>query len=187
MIQMSSTVPLDLSVEKFTILSIVVLDQIRLSCTKGIRLSCTKALLKEEDGEEPESQSATWVNEVDRGGLWHVICGHGRGDLGAFLSWCYRRCRERLCTAVSSDDEVLFHWCLLTAQSEEVHAQTVFDMLVSMWITVRGFAFASTFVEMYKQEKRTDYNGSRHLEKTSIRHDLPHSIHYSVQCYKILL
>ena len=33
---------------------------------------CIKALLKEEDVEEPESQSATWVNEVDRGGLWHV-------------------------------------------------------------------------------------------------------------------
>ena len=37
-------------------------------------LTCIKALWKEEDREEPESQSATctWVNEVDRGGLWHV-------------------------------------------------------------------------------------------------------------------
>ena len=88
-------------------------------------------------------------------------------------------CRERLCTAVSSNDEVLFHWCLVRTQSEEAHTQTVFDMLVSIWITVRGFTFASTctFVEMYKQEKRSDYNGPRHLENTSIRHDLPHSIH----------
>ena len=52
-------------------------------------------------------------------------------------------CKDRLFTAVSNNDEVLFHWCLLTAESEETHAQTVFDMLVSMWITVRGFAFAS--------------------------------------------
>ena len=62
--------------------------------------------------------------------------------------------RERLLTAVSSNDEVLFHWCLLTAESKEAHAETVLDMLVSMWITVRGSAFASGFVEMYKQEEK---------------------------------
>lgn len=36
---------------------------------KAELLSYIKALLKEE---EVESQSATWINEVDRGGLWHV-------------------------------------------------------------------------------------------------------------------
>ena len=47
------------------------------------------------------------------------------------------RCRERLTTALSSNDEVLFHWCMLTAEIEEIHAQTVLDMLVSLWVTIR--------------------------------------------------
>ena len=64
------------------------------------------------------------------------------------------RCRERLTTALSSNDEVLLHWCMLTAEIEEIHAQTVLDMLVSLWVTIRGFSFASAFIEMYKQEKK---------------------------------
>ena len=118
-------------------------------------LTCIKALLKEEDGEEPESQSATWLNEVDRGGLWHVQEGtymlfaameeevREHFQVGA-IEDAKEGCRERLYTAVSSNDEVLFHWCLLTAESEEAHAQTVFDMLVSMWITVRGLQFVDS-------------------------------------------
>ena len=39
---------------------------------KAELLSCIKALLKEEGEEEAEYQSATCVNEVDRGGLWRV-------------------------------------------------------------------------------------------------------------------
>ena len=70
MIQMSSTVPLDLCVEKYTILSIVPLDQIRLVVT------CIKALLKEEDGEEPESQSAIYMGEWSGQGRF-MACPRG--------------------------------------------------------------------------------------------------------------
>ena len=62
-------------------------------------------------------------------------------------------CRERLMDAVHNNKNVFFHWCMLTAESEETNAQTIFDMLVSMWIIIPGFAFAGAFVEMYKQEK----------------------------------
>ena len=123
-------------------------------------LRCVKALDDDEEAASlsAASLSAAWVNEVDRGGLWHVREGtymlfvaevreHFR--FGASKE----RCRERLTTALSSNDEVLFHWCMLTAEIEEIHAQTVLDMLVSLWVTIRGFSFASAFIEMYKQEK----------------------------------
>ena len=35
-------------------------------------LKCIKALLTKEYREKQQSQSATWLNEVDRGSLWHV-------------------------------------------------------------------------------------------------------------------
>ena len=50
-------------------------------------------------------------------------------------------CRKRLITAVSTDGKVFFK-LLLTAEIEEVHAETVLDMLFSMWITICGFSFA---------------------------------------------
>lgn len=55
-------------------------------------------------------------------------------------------------------------------------------MLVSMWITIRGFAFASAFAEMYKQEKRRDSNGPRHLEKILISPHYTHTLQ-NIQCY----
>ena len=139
-------------------------------------LHCVKALLKEEDDEEAASLSATWVNEVDRGGLWHVREGtymlfasmeeevreHVR--FGA-LKDSKERCRERITTAVSSNDEVLFHWCMLTAEIEEIHAQTVLDMLVALWVTIRGFSLASTFIEMYKHDKKKGLQRSKALRK----------------------
>ena len=43
---------------------------------------------------------------------------------------------------------------MLTADIDKEHAQTVLDMLTDLWITIRDFAFASSFLEMYKQEKK---------------------------------
>ena len=142
-------------------------------------LRCVKALLKEDDEEEAVSLSAAWVNEVDRGGLWHVREGtymlfaameeevreHFR--FGA-LEDSKERCREQLTTAVTRSDEVLFHWCMLTTEIEEIHAQTVLDMLVSLWITIRGFSFASSFLEMYKQDKKKGLQRSKALRKDII-------------------
>ena len=94
------------------------------------------------------------------------FCSHGREHfrVGA-IEVAKEGCRARLTDAISNNDDVLFHWCLLTAESEDAHAQTVFDMLVSLWITVRGFAFTSAFVEMYKQERRKGVQRSKALKK----------------------
>ena len=77
--------------------------------------------------------------------------------------------QKRLFTAVSTNDKVFFHWCMLTAEIEEVHAETVLDMLVSMWITIRGFSFASIFIEMYKLDKRKGLQRSKVLRKDTHR------------------
>ena len=80
------------------------------------------------------------VNEVDRGGLWHVQEGtytlfaameeevREHFQVGA-IEVAKEGRREKLTDAVSNNDDVLFHWCLLTAESEEAHAQTVLTCL----------------------------------------------------------
>ena len=48
---------------------------------------------------------------------------------------------------------VLFLWAMLTAEVEKDDAKAVFKMIVNLWITIRGFGFASSWLELYKQEK----------------------------------
>ena len=43
---------------------------------------------------------------------------------------------------------------MLTADADEEHAHTVLGMLTDLWMTIWGFAFASSFLEMYKWEKK---------------------------------
>ena len=67
--------------------------------------------------------------------------------------------RKRLITAVSTNDKALFHCCTLTAEKSM--------QLVSMWITIIlcGFSFASTFIEMYKLDKKKGIQRSKALRK----------------------
>ena len=37
--------------------------------------------------------------------------------------------------------------------------------MVNLWITIRGFSFASAWLELYKQSKKRAYNGQKLSEK----------------------
>ena len=67
--------------------------------------------------------------------------------------------------AVMGSEEVLFHWCMLTAETEDKDAEVVLGMLVDMWITVRGFAFTSQWLEIYNREKKKCLQRSKELRK----------------------
>ena len=72
--------------------------------------------------------------------------------------------KDRLIAAVK-DDEVLFHWCILTAETDDKDAEVVLDMLTNLWITIRGFSFASSWLEMYKLQKKKSLQCSKALRK----------------------
>ena len=54
---------------------------------------------------------------------------------------------------------------MLTAESEDEDAQVVLEMLINLWITIRGFSFAGSWLEMYKQEKKKGLQRSKALRK----------------------
>lgn len=54
---------------------------------------------------------------------------------------------------------------MLTADVDEEHAHTVLGMLTDLWMTIWGFAFASSFLEMYKWEKKKGLQRSKALCK----------------------
>ena len=106
-----------------------------------------------------------WIERVDRGGLFKVndkvfslfmaietlvrqlLPQHLRG------TDCSKSTRE-LTLKITEDDNVQFNWCLVSAGSSALTPKEEKDLLydiIQLWITVRGFSIASTWLETYKQ------------------------------------
>lgn len=102
-----------------------------------------------------------WTNIIDRGGLWHIndqtyslfvaleeecqrfsISASNKEDRGT---------RKALTEAIMQSEDVLFHWCLISTNSDDDVAAVVLQKIVDLYVTVRGFAFASSCLELYKQ------------------------------------
>ena len=57
--------------------------------------------------------------------------------------------REYLTKCILEDPDVLFHWCLIGYADDEL-GETCLNHIVDKWITIRGFSFAKSMLEMYK-------------------------------------
>lgn len=109
--------------------------------------------------------TTAWIKEVDRGGLWHVNEGtfmmfqameeevreHFRMGKVSTMSEGYR---ATVVKAIIKNEDVAFYWCMLTTDISSDNADTLLHMLVELWVTIRGFSFASGWIELYKQENK---------------------------------
>ena len=147
-----------------------------LSCSEKPNLKKCLTGLLEEEGESAATASVDWTDAVDRGGLWHV-----REGTYMFFSAMEVEVREYLhinmtqkdteavkesvIDAIATSEDVLFHWAMLSAETEEEDAKVVFDMIVNLWVTVRGFGFTSAWLELYKREKKKSLQRSKALRR----------------------
>ena len=89
--------------------------------------------------DEDPGPSADWINAVDHGGLIHInnmtfelFLSMERGCVKAGQEICDIRYR------LKDNEEVLFYWSILTAERTNDVATTILEMIVHLWITVRG-------------------------------------------------
>ena len=127
-------------------------------------MECAGDEMSEDGGTE------TWLNMVDRGGLWHV----NDQTYGLFVSM-EELARQYFCTSerataikiiqdsILKSNDLLFQWSLISADSDDDVASTVLFEIVKLYTTIRGFAFAKTCMEQYKQAKRKTTQKSRAL------------------------
>ena len=52
-------------------------------------------------------------------------------------------------TEITADDSVQFHWCIISANIAA--SQELLCMVAEMWLTIRGFSIAGSYVEYFKQ------------------------------------
>ena len=102
-----------------------------------------------------------WVKAIDRGGLVHI--SNEAFHLFLSIELSVRRYltvkntasmdntfKEHLTKCIVEDEDVAFYWCLLGYSGDE-HGEACLNMIVDKWVTIRGFSFARSMMEMYKQ------------------------------------
>lgn len=56
--------------------------------------------------------------------------------------------------AITSDEDVLFHWCMMSANDlEDNQVSVLLNKIVEPWVTIRGYSFVSAWVK--KASKKT--------------------------------
>ena len=126
----------------------------------------------EEDGMVEEY--AGWTRHVNRGGLMKV-----NSSMFTFMSkmelviktFLMRHpsvrsdLKSTLAGLVSQDDEVKRSWDDVSSEWESDEASVLFSMITELWITMRGFGYASQWVEKWKQETKTLVQKTQGLRK----------------------
>ena len=112
-----------------------------------------------------KATSATWVQEVNRGGLT-MITDQAQGafmSIEASIKSKLRvnkahkmdeQTRHQLQNEVFCDSDVQFNWCLtgINLKIDDETAEKILELCIDQWITVRENSFANSIIEFYKQQ-----------------------------------
>ena len=138
-------------------------------------LDCVTTLVRDNE-EKCDGESEEWTKLIDRGGLskvkdntfkvFYALEEEIRLSLNQMVlePACSRK--QKLVSQLVSSEDVKFYWSIASADFEtdgkEVHDQ-VLRLIVDLFITVRGFAYTSTWTEKYKQGARKSTQRSKGL------------------------
>lgn len=118
----------------------------------------------------------TWTNEVDRGGLWHIsdeaysvfllledeVRRHFKVTTVATLDETTKR---SIMDAILTNEDLLFQWSLVTAEADNSTSINLLERLGLLYLTVRGFSFATSCLELYKQRHKRQVQKSKALRR----------------------
>lgn len=121
-------------------------------------ISCLIAMLADEIDEDRGADK--WCKMIDRGGLWHV--SDETYELFVAIETEIRQYYKPQqssfpnCKFIEDDvfdnEKVQFCWSLLSLSIQDDIATELLKIIVKQYVTVRGFYFAISFVEMYKKD-----------------------------------
>ena len=112
------------------------------------------------------------VNALDRGGLWHIgdtaykffiaieEVVHQHLVVSAASSFT-ENTKAKILNPLIYNEDVLFQWCLLTTDTDDVHVKELLEMIVKLYITTRGSSFANSCVELYKKYTKKLYKKAK--------------------------
>ena len=127
--------------------------------------------ITEEDVDKERSASDDWISLVDRGRLKHV--NSAVFMVFAAMEICVRKriCNTRqpmfdhLKEEILTDEDILFHWAIVSANWDEEAATTLLPMIAKLWVTIRGFSYASAWMENYKHINKKSVQKTKGVRK----------------------
>ena len=118
--------------------------------------------------------SETWLNAVDRGGLVHI--NHTTFKLFYAIEMELRNhltvsrvtdmndeFKYKVKTAIFDDVDVKYYMDCVTEDLEDDERKELLEKMVNLYITVRGFSFVRSWLEMYKQAEKVKLQKSKSL------------------------
>ena len=67
-------------------------------------------------------------------------------------------------SSILQNEEVLFQWCILARDTDGV-ATTLLEKIVELYVTIRGFAFANSCLELYKEAHKKTLQRKKALRR----------------------
>ena len=61
--------------------------------------------------------------------------------------------QQTLANSIIADDDVQFYWRFTGTMDKNTGANCL-ELVTQKWITIRGFSFANSIMEMYKQQAK---------------------------------
>ena len=123
--------------------------------------------------------SATWVQEITRGGL--ILITEEAQDVFISIEACTKAnltvnkahtlddtTRHHLKNELYSDSDVQFYWCLtgITLKIDDLKAEELLELCIDQWISIRGNSLGNSIQEFYKQQTKKGTEKSKPLRKT---------------------
>ena len=68
--------------------------------------------------------------------------------------------KHQLISDIVNDDDVLFHWSMLAVNWDN-EADALLPVIAEQWVTVRGFSFASAWMESSSRPTRNQFRKAK--------------------------
>ena len=138
---------------------------------------CLMEMVKCEDSDELYATGEEWTDLIDRGGLWHVkeftyqfihAVEDAIRDTLKKLAHPVPPSKLDMIKRITDDEDVQFYWSIVATDFEiddrEVH-EVLLQTIAELYVTVRGFSFASGWIEKYKQRTKQSTQKAKSLRR----------------------
>jgi len=132
-------------------------------------LAIMEMVADEDEDNDEQGPSTEWVSLVDRGGLWHVtketfMVLHNHLTVSAIRELS-SGLKGAIVEAIIGNNDVAFFWCLACIEAEEEEKKELLSRSIDLWVTIRGFSFPHSWMEMYKQASKKRMQRAKALRK----------------------
>ena len=134
----------------------------------------------EAEGNDAEEETyltytRAWLKLVNRGGLFTVneqvytffqeleVCIYPM--LAEKLKMGAGPEKDEMVQKIEANEDILFAWSLITVDLSRDDSHLLLTDIILLWMTIRGYAIASSLVEDYKEAMRTTTKGKKPLRK----------------------